>query len=536
MLGKEKESYKIWEAYVNTQRNRLLIEQEGDVEGEPVPITPERAQAADRLIRLAAHNVLQQKAPFLFHILQTLNVIKDDPRFNTMAVDGANNIYINRNFALDVLKTKEMVAGVLAHEVLHILNCTIPRQGWRTHLVGQYSLWNIVTDYVMNAQLLEDKFQLPIMGCIPKGGAGSWYIDLDEHFGIPHHLVINNKRCEVVYDELLKLLQGQASQPGPGQGQPGQGQPGPGQGQPGQGQPGQGQPGQGQPGQGPGGFGKQPGQGQPGQGQPGQGPGKGQETAPGRGSSPGGWDEHIRGDASKGGKPTPITADERSKLDSLIKRTIEDARKSGINMKKYLEPEVQPTHDWREILKKYLDSARKVRDITAPKRFNLSYGHWKAKKKIVKGDHIRAVIAIDTSGSIGQKELKEIMTECHGICQANESLELRIMFWHTNVYVDEVASGDNDDVFNEIVQLRTASGGTLISSVAKTLDDEAKDYSVIIYFTDGGVEVPATYSHDVDSIIILTKNSGDGCVAMLEAELDLARGSSGTPRVFKTDI
>jgi predicted metal-dependent peptidase len=223
-------------------------------------------------------------------------------------------------------------------------------------------------------------------------------------------------------------------------------------------------------------------------------------------------------------------------LDSLVKRTIEDARKTGINMKKYLEPEVQPTHDWREILKKYLDSARKVRDITAPKKFNLSFGHWKAQKRVVKGDHIRAVIAIDTSGSMGQKELKEIMAECHSICQANKSLELRIMFWHTDVYADEVASGDNDDVFDEIVQLRTASGGTFISSVAKTLGDEAKDYSIIIYFTDGCVEVPAIYSHDVDSIIILTKNSGDGCVAMLEAELDLARGSSGTPRVFKTDI
>ena len=527
MFGKEKESSKIWEAYLHTQRTRLLIEQEEDGESKPGPITPERAQAADKLIRLAAHNVLQQKAPFLFHILQTLNVIKDDPRFNTMAVDGANNIYINRNFALDVLKTKEMVAGVLAHEVLHILNSTIPRQGWRTHLVGQYSLWNIVTDYVMNAQLLEDRFELPTMGCIPKGGAGSWYIDLQEHFGISHNLVINNKRCEVVYDELLKLLQDQASQPQPGQGPPGQG-PGQGQGQ-----------GSGQ-GQGPGGFGKQPGQGQtpgqkPGQGQaPGQG--SGEEAAPGRGSSPGGWDEHIRGDASKGGDPTPITADERSKLDGLVKRTIEDARKTGINMKKYLEPEVQPTHDWREILKKYLDSARKVRDITAPKKFNLSFGHWKAQKRVVKGEHIRAVIAIDTSGSMGQKELKEIMAECRGICQANKSLELRIMFWHTDVYVDEVASGDNDDVFDEIVQLRTASGGTFISSVAKTLGDEAKDYSVIIYFTDGGVEVPATYSHDVDSIIILTKNSGDGSVAMLEAELDLARGSSGTPRVFKTDI
>lgn len=521
----KKDNIKLYECYKHMYRKYTLLESEQAETNNT--LTTEQIQAADRLIRLATHNVLQQKSPFLFHILQELKVIKDQPDIPTMAVDAVGNIFINRRFALEELRTKERVAGVLAHETLHILNATIPRQKWRTHMLGDYSLWNIVTDYVMNAQLLDDGFELPEMGMIPQGGKGHWVIDLSKlHPSLTGVVDITNKRCEAVYDEILKHLQGKTSQkPQSGKGQPGKGQPGNGQGE-------------GQPGEGEGQGGNQQGQGRG--NKPGEGEGEGQggnQPGGGRGSSPGGWDVHIRGNGVKSSNnDSQESANTANELNNKLKRMAEDLKRNGVDMSKYFEPEEQPVHDWKDILKEYLDKASTVRDILSPKKFNLTFGHWKADKRVVEGDLIRAVIAIDTSGSIGQKEFNEVLSELRSLCESMKNLELRILLWHTDVYQDVVATGESEEVFDNIKQINLQSGGTTISSVANVLNQSSEiEYSVVIYFTDGYVEGDPVFSSDIDSVIILTKGTGDGVVPNLEKALNKYRSYSDQ-RVYKTDL
>ena len=577
---------------------------------------------ADKLIFTATHNFLRTKKPFLFHILQSLSLYKDFPGIDTMAVDGAQNIYINRRFALYELKTMEMVAGVLAHEVLHILNSTIPRQHTRTQKYGPYSLWNIVTDFVMNKDLLQDGFKLPAMGMIPIMCADGWCIDLEKTFNIPGTLTISNKRCEQVYDELLEILKNSnAAQPKPdkdsesGEGEGDEGEDeseggGESEGEddgegedrllkkgdkvtsldgkrqgtvldargaikgqqtltidwddaplsetsitrlylpilesvqsnvpcrdvmlkdkqsgknlkndvltPEKKKQGQAQ-GQAQ------GQGKDKAQGQA----QGQGPGLGQENS--RGSSPGGWDQHIRGDATKGGanNSKALSENERVMIQNRIQQSVESARRKGFDIGNYLEPDAVPIHSWQDILRKYLENARKIRDWSQPKPYNLSYGHYKPVKKTVRGGKIRAVIAIDTSGSIGKEEVTAVMTELKEICTINHELELRIMFWHTGVYLDEVVEGGSEEVFDEIANLPMQSGGTMISSVAAALGNESDYYNVVIYFTDGYVEPDPVFPEDVDSIIILNHSGGDGIVD------NLTRKLNGRGEVYKTDF
>ena len=209
---RKKDDVLMWEAYTEKlTRKYVSINESSDETSDETssPLTPEQITQADKLVFHATHNILRNKAPFLFHQLQELRVIKDAPGIDTMAVDGANNIYVSRKFVLEVLRTSDYVAGVLAHEVLHILNSTIPRQKDRTAMLGSYSLWNIATDFVMNKDLLQDGFKLPSMGCIPVHYGNGWSINL-EMFNLPGHLDISNKRCEQVYDDLVNLIKGRS--------------------------------------------------------------------------------------------------------------------------------------------------------------------------------------------------------------------------------------------------------------------------------------------------------------------------------------
>ena len=219
-----------------------------------------------------------------------------------------------------------------------------------------------------------------------------------------------------------------------------------------------------------------------------------------------------------------------------VDRAISEAQRQGMSTGNYLEPTKQHIHDWRKILRQYLDSARKVKDLTNPSLYSLSYHHYKPKKKVLRGDHIIAVIAIDTSGSMGKEQIEEIMSEIREICHVNKRLELRIMFWTEEVYLDEVVEGGSDDAFDEILALPLRPGGTKISCVEGALGDAAQDYSVVIYFTDGMVETPAKFPSAVDSIVILTDKAGDGCVSVIEEDINNCRGSSSTERVFKTNF
>jgi len=113
---------------------------------------------------------LFDKAPFFEAMLAKLKVVYTRDGVDTMAVDNYGNIYINPEFALEDL-TEEEVTGVLAHEVFHIVNLTFLRREHRDH-----ELWNIATDYIMNKELLKDKFHLPKLGCLPYEKNGRWLI------------------------------------------------------------------------------------------------------------------------------------------------------------------------------------------------------------------------------------------------------------------------------------------------------------------------------------------------------------------------
>ena len=117
---------------------------------------------------------LFNKAPYFEALLSKMKVCYTRDGVNTMAVDNYMNIYLNPEFVLEDLTTIE-TTGVLAHEVMHIVNLTHVRREDR-----DAELWNIATDYIMNKELLKDGFTLPTLGCLPYEKSGRWIIKLLE--------------------------------------------------------------------------------------------------------------------------------------------------------------------------------------------------------------------------------------------------------------------------------------------------------------------------------------------------------------------
>lgn len=123
--------------------------------------------------------------PLFGHLILRLKAI-ESYNFPTMATDGIRLEY-NPEFVAKI--TKDGIAplvGVLAHEAWHCAcgHYSKIREGHRDHFV-----WNIAQDYVVNLVVTDSKLKLP-EGCL-----------LDEKY--------RNMSAEAVYDELCKELEKQ---------------------------------------------------------------------------------------------------------------------------------------------------------------------------------------------------------------------------------------------------------------------------------------------------------------------------------------
>ena len=94
-------------------------------------------------------------------MLLSLDLVEASDRCDTMATDG-KRIYWNRSFVDNL--TEEEIQGVLVHEACHVIWEHPLRRGNR-----HPKIWNIATDYVINAWLHFDlRFVLPQGGLIDR--------------------------------------------------------------------------------------------------------------------------------------------------------------------------------------------------------------------------------------------------------------------------------------------------------------------------------------------------------------------------------
>lgn len=163
-----------------------------------------------------------------------------------------------------------------------------------------------------------------------------------------------------------------------------------------------------------------------------------------------------------------IYAKERGKVPKGIERYIDNLKKSRIN--------------WKALMNKYL-VAQIPHDYTWKRRGKKSYATELYLPDTTK-DMINVVVAIDTSGSIGQAELSEFLGEIIGLANAYKSqINMRLLTHDVEVQEDLLISNGN---IAKIKELKCkGGGGTSHTPVYEHIKKNYRDTKCVISFTDG---------------------------------------------------
>ena len=199
-------------------------------------------------------------------------------------------------------------------------------------------------------------------------------------------------------------------------------------------------------------------------------------------------DEHVDwGDQGKNGQPQ-YSKDELKKIrDEIREATLQAAQAAGAgntpaSIQRMIKELTEPKMNWREIIRQQIQST--IRDDFSFMRPNRKGWHMGA---ILPGTNFKETIdicvAIDMSGSIGDEQAKDFLTEIKGIMQEYQDFNIKVWCFDTKVYNEADYDGYGMDEFDDYEVM--GGGGTEFDvnwEYMKTNDIQPKKF---IMFTDG---------------------------------------------------
>ena len=217
--------------------------------------------------------------------------------------------------------------------------------------------------------------------------------------------------------------------------------------------------------------------------------GEGDEESGSNGSETGaGLDEHDWEGAQE------MDADEQRELaqeiDQAIRQGALTAGKVGSGGNRAIDQLLQPEVNWREVMREFItETCRGTDDSTwrQPSRRHLAMGMLRPSGITERVGEL--IIAIDTSGSIGQHELTKCLSEIKGVCDTVKPESVRILYWDTEVCADELY-GDVAGACGSLEQLTQTTkpaggGGTMVECVPEYIRDNNINAQAVIVLTDG---------------------------------------------------
>jgi predicted metal-dependent peptidase len=214
-----------------------------------------------------------------------------------------------------------------------------------------------------------------------------------------------------------------------------------------------------------------------------------QNTAVGDGDGSGdngppqGFDSHDWDGAAE------LTPDEKRELardvDEAIRQGALIAGKMGSGGDRDLEQLLEPQIDWREVLREFIQTTCAGNDYSTwqrPNRRYVSSGYYMPSG--ISEQVGELVIAVDTSGSIGQLELTAFMSEIQAICDTVHPDHIRLLYWDTRVCQDEKYDMHQLDELVKTTKPK-GGGGTNVECVTDYLTEHGVKPQAAIVLTDG---------------------------------------------------
>jgi len=190
-------------------------------------------------------------------------------------------------------------------------------------------------------------------------------------------------------------------------------------------------------------------------------------------------------------KAKKLTTQETHELERAVDESVRQgillAGKLGSGGTRLLEELVASKVDWREALREFVSTTCSGNDYSTWRRPNRKYIGMDMYMPSGISEAIgEVVIAIDTSGSIGQSELNQFLSEVSAICKAVQPSGVRLLYWDTQVCCAEYYTQDQLDSITTSTKPK-GGGGTVVQCVPDYLKENHIRPQCVIVITDGYV-------------------------------------------------
>ena len=152
--------------------------------------------------------------------------------------------------------------------------------------------------------------------------------------------------------------------------------------------------------------------------------------------------------------------------------------KLSANMARLVDSVLNPKVDWRNVLRRFVEKAKNdSRSWARPNRRFLAQGMYLPS---IGGDALGVmVIAVDCSGSIGEKELNEFAAEITAVWEDGRPTEMHVLYFDSEVCHYEKFERD-DSIHIE----PHGGGGTAFSPVFRYLEEHNIEPVATVFLTD----------------------------------------------------
>lgn len=137
-----------------------------------------------------------------------------------------------------------------------------------------------------------------------------------------------------------------------------------------------------------------------------------------------------------------------------------------------------PKFDWRGYLRRFAGASMNIYTKKLRRKFNKRF-EANPGLKIKKKKHI--LVAVDTSGSVSNEELKEFFQEINHIAKTGSDV--------TVLQCDTAITSIKPYKINQEINIK-GRGGTSFDPVIEYYNEKQKEYSCLIYLTDGEAPAP----------------------------------------------
>ena len=195
-----------------------------------------------------------------------------------------------------------------------------------------------------------------------------------------------------------------------------------------------------------------------------------------------------KGNKEGKGRPKRLSEEERRALrDEIREAVLQAAQAVGAGnlpggVKRLIKDLTKPVVNWRDLLEQQIQSTVK-NDFTWMRPSRRAWHMDAVLPGMIPGTQIDVCIAIDTSGSIGEADIKAFMSEVKGIMEAYDEYKIQVWSFDTDVYNHQIYTSDN---MGDAASYQPQGGGGTDFEVnwtyMKENDIQPKKF---IMFTDG---------------------------------------------------